>query len=1083
MAVEDRELLAELDARFALGLKAADLDRFARREPAARRELWLAHLTTALRRLLWMQIGVYLEKPDYDEATGMPLAAALAEPGLLPLLHASARLAEQYREQFARALGLRAEGPNLAPLHGRRYGALAGELTRLLALANSPEGAASGDELDARLRDLAHFLAATLHSAVVHARTTPGGAFTAKVLFGAPLESVRSLKGLEHYQSGIFLAAPDGSATPLLPLYIPGDGAGAERLKVREFTGYRDGRLLYQDFRGGPRGQDFRAGTKPDDEAPAPVEHALHWAAIFLRLGSLHRAFVILQELPDDSRAAVSLKTAVEHALKARQARGAGQHARAVVELDLAMRARADIPYLYFAAADACVKQGDWRAAVAVYARLLEAFPACERGYMAYGDALEQRGELPRAIRAYEKALAVNPESPAALQKKQKAEARLRAGESDGAAAAASSYATPGLPGNAAAAAAPPGDGRPLAREFLQDLTALAEEGRLHGRLGGESQITQLIEILCCKERSSALVLGDPGVGKSALVEELALRMLHGQVPPRLNGRRVLMMSVATLLSGAKFRGQFEERMLALVEEIRRQDALLVIDHLHTLVSSGISRGGSLDAASLLKPALARGELQIIGLSGHEEFAAVLEKDPSLMRAMQVIRLPEPGAREARAIVRHCAPRYEQFHGVKIQPDAIREAVALAKLNVRERALPDSALQIVDRAAARTRLAGNSVVDRSAVTHTVAAIAGVAPEKVRLAAGRRLARIETILAKKVRGQQDALATVGRVLRTTRMGFKTHPRRPEGVFLFAGPTGVGKTELARAVAGALLGDENKLIRIDMSEYMERINASRLIGTAPGYVGYNDPNQLTDQVRKNPFAVILFDEIEKADASVLNLFLQIFDAGRLTDGRGRSVPFNHATLIMTSNVGTHLFAKKRMGYERGAQTVTRAAMQREIKNYFPAEFLNRLDEIVVFDPLTTEAIREIIELQLKPVRRRLKSDRKTLVLSEAATDAIARHGYSFEYGARNLSRIIRRDLLDPLAELALTPRWAGPATLSVDHDGSNLLIRLLPGENQEAAIAAAAQAEPDLVVALADHDETAETTADDSPVRER
>ncbi len=1026
-------ILSTLERRFSLGLKDEECERLAALPPAARRGALTMIATNSLRRVLWLQMALWLEKADFEEELGMLMGNALGEPGLTPILKASSKLAEGFREQVARVFGLRFEGANLAPLYVRQYASLHEDIARLIANVDSEEGGLAVSELDEKLLELFHFLGSTLQSSVIQARYSDNGALVAKVIFGAQMESFKGLKGLGHYAAGAFLAGPDGSISSLNPFFLY-----ADKQKMQQFDGYQEGRLNYKEM--GKEGKDGEPPIRPADP-----EHALAWATIFLRFGSLHRAYVLLQELESENRVALITQAAVNHALKARQHRGAGQHARAIAELDLAIRSRADIAYFYFTAADSCLKNQDLRGAAALYNRLLEAFPACERGYLSLGEVLEQRGELPKAIRSYEKVLAFNPHSAAALQKRRRAEERLRAGDGD----------------QVAGGPAPGGGDRSLAREFLQDLTTLAERKQLAPRLGGEETLHQLIEILCCKERSSALVLGDPGVGKSSLVEELVRRMADGDVPPRLKGRRVLMMSIATLLAGAKFRGQFEERMIALIEEIKKLDCILVIDHLHTLVSSGITRGGSLDAANLLKPALSRGEVQIIGISGHEDFSAVLEKDPGLMRSLQIIRLSEPSSKQAREIAAFCRGRFEEFHGVQILDEAVREAVSLAKLNLKERALPDSALQILDRASARANLAGSPSVDRKMVAATVAAIAGVAIERIRLGGSSRLARLEPSLTKRVRGQEEAIRLVSRVLRTTRMGFKTHPRRPEGVFLFVGPTGVGKTELSRAIAEVLIGDENRLIRIDMSEYMERINASRLIGTAPGYIGYNDPNQLTDQVRKNPFSVILFDEIEKADASVLNLFLQIFDAGRLTDGRGRTVSFHHATIIMTSNIGTHLFSRKRMGYgNRGTPKVERTEMIKEVKQFFPPEFLNRLDEIVVFDPLTPPVIHEIIDLQLKTVRRRLAAEGKSVRLTDEAAHLIADGGYSFEYGARNLSRVLRREFLDPLAELALTASWRATREIVVEVEEGKPVIRLIAapatGETELAATHASAEA---------------------------
>ncbi len=465
-----------------------------------------------------------------------------------------------------------------------------------------------------------------------------------------------------------------------------------------------------------------------------------------------------------------------------------------------------------------------------------------------------------------------------------------------------------------------------------------------------------------------------------------------------------------------------------MVRKVREKGHVLLVENLHQLVSTGSSRGASLDSASLLKPALLAGDIQVIGTTDEESFSNILEKDPYFLKHFHLLRLEELGMDQVKQVVQSRIPVYEDFHGVAFPEGLVENSLEMVRLSITGRALPESVLDLMDRAAARVALEAanrrrkDRTVERHDLLRTLSEMSGVAYERLQLLDRRHLAAMERLLGEQVVGQEEAVASVSRLLRTAKLGLDLNPHRPDGVFLFVGPTGVGKTELARSMARLLFGDEEKLIRIDMSEYMERISTSRLIGTAPGYVGYYDQNQLTDQVRKNPYCVVLFDEVEKADPQVLNLFLQIFDAGRLTDGRGRTVHFHHATIIMTSNVGTHLFSRAKVGYAEGVERlVDEEAILKEVRGHFTPEFLNRVDEVVVFKSLTRETLARIVELQLADLRQRLQNQGKRLVLEPAARDLLAREGYSFEYGARNLGRTIRRFISEPMAELALLPGW--------------------------------------------------------------
>jgi ATP-dependent Clp protease ATP-binding subunit ClpC len=596
-------------------------------------------------------------------------------------------------------------------------------------------------------------------------------------------------------------------------------------------------------------------------------------------------------------------------------------------------------------------------------------------------------------------------------------------------------------------------------QEFLLDMTAEAEAGRYHPVIGREREMEELLEVLCCRNKNNPLLLGDSGVGKTALVEDLALRMVQGRVPERLLGRRLFQLNVANLLAGAKYRGQFEERMLELLAELRGESCLVFLDNIQTLVGSGLTRGGSMDTASLLRPALLRGDIQAVGATSFEEFHNGIEREPSFARCFQPIKLEEADLETTGKILLDAKGRFESFHGVRFEEAGLLATVETVKRCLRDGRLPDTALDVMDLAAARVALAvaegerADPLVREEDLLGAISHRSGVPLERLSEPQRDSLVAVESLLGRRVVGQEPALCQIAPVVRSTRQGIKLQPSRPNGVFLFVGPSGVGKTEMAKALAEFLFGDEEKLIRIDMSEYVERINATRLIGAAPGYVGYNDPNQLTDRLRRDPYSVVLLDEIEKADSQTLNLFLQVFDAGRLTDGRGRTVSFSHATVVMTSNVGTELYGRPRAGYHEGrpageGAAVSESALMREVRRRFPPEFLNRIDEIVFFEPLGHEAICRIARLQLAPLLSSLAERGKELVVSDEALDRLAEEGYSFEFGARNLGRIIRKRVLDPLALVALSPGWEATRRIELHREGDELVFRLGEGADEDA-----------------------------------
>jgi len=693
-----------------------------------------------------------------------------------------------------------------------------------------------------------------------------------------------------------------------------------------------------------------------------------------------------------------------------------GKFHQAIVEFEKAMALRADMPQLHYNLALAYARLNNAAKATQILLKLVETHPDVDRGFELLGDLFLMKTDKATARKMYDKALMNNPYNKAVERKRRGLVEEVAPIPAPAAAAAAS--------------AEKKAEEEPRAHDLLLDLTQMAADGKLRSIIGRDDKLAEMVEILCCEARSNPILIGEPGVGKSAIVEELALRLARGQVPPRLKGKKLYLMSVATLLAGAKFRGQFEERILGLIKELKSERCLLFIDDIHTIVNSGLSKGGTLDTSNLLKPALIRGEIQVIGATNFDEYRNNIEKDPSLVRCFQMVNVDEPGPEEMVGILQSHLRRLGVHHGVRYEEMDLAGIARLVSICLRELRLPDAAVTVIDRAAARAALrAGEAadtdpVVRRDDVVAVVAEMSGVPVTKLSAAETERFVRAEDILAERVVGQDEALAAVSRVLRTTRLDLDLSSRRPKGVFLFVGPTGVGKTELARAMAEFLFGDEEKMIRIDMSEYMDKIASSRLIGTAPGYVGYNDQNQLTDQVRKQPYCLVLLDEIEKADGQMLNLFLQVFDAGRLTDGKGRTVHFNNTTMVMTSNIGTQLYGQSRAGYAADgsrARAVSRGELMKEVKRYFPPEFLNRIDEVVFFRPLDTTDLARIARLQLTGLVARLAKQGIEFTVEDEVYEILVREGVSAEYGARNLARVIRRRVLDPLAVVALNAPW--------------------------------------------------------------
>ncbi|MBT1248644.1 MULTISPECIES: ATP-dependent Clp protease ATP-binding subunit [unclassified Thermosipho (in: thermotogales)] len=623
---------------------------------------------------------------------------------------------------------------------------------------------------------------------------------------------------------------------------------------------------------------------------------------------------------------------------------------------------------------------------------------------------------------------------------------------------------------------------------FGVNLTALALKGELDPVIGRDLEIERVMQVLVRRKKNNPVLIGEPGVGKSAIVEGLAQRIVAGEVPEPLKGKTIFSLDVASLVAGTKYRGEFEKRMKKLLQVLKNEkDIILFIDEIHMIVGAG-SAEGAVDAANILKPALARGEVKCIGATTPDEYRMFIEKDAALERRFQKIYVQEPSAQMTIEILRGLKPKYELHHKVKYTDEALEAAVYLSQRYISDHFLPDKAIDVIDEAGARARLkafvmpndlyiyknkieniklqkeiaVANQnyeeaaklkeeeqqlkleytrkyeewkekvetsviVVDVQDIEEVVSNWTGIPLKKLEEEESEKLLKLEEALHNRVVGQDEAVKAIARSIRRARSGLKD-PRRPVGVFLFLGPTGVGKTELAKTLAEYLFGDEKALIRFDMSEYMEKFSVSRLIGAPPGYVGYEEGGTLTEKVRRRPFSVILFDEIEKAHPDVFNLLLQIMDDGRLTDSQGHIVDFRNAIIIMTSNIGGAqiVSGKKSLGFvdseDLNAEfSEMKSKVIEEVKKTFRPEFLNRIDEIVVFHKLTEKHIREIIDILLKDIRSRLESKGLKLELTKSAKDFLVQEGYEPAYGARPLKRTIQRYIEDPLSEELLKGKF--------------------------------------------------------------
>ncbi|MEK6280603.1 MAG: ATP-dependent Clp protease ATP-binding subunit [Acidobacteriota bacterium] len=624
--------------------------------------------------------------------------------------------------------------------------------------------------------------------------------------------------------------------------------------------------------------------------------------------------------------------------------------------------------------------------------------------------------------------------------------------------------------------------------EFSRDLTEDASNDKLDPLIGREAEIERVVQILCRRTKNNPVLIGEPGVGKTAIVEGLAQRIVRGEVPSFLENKRILSLDLSLIVAGTKYRGQFEERLKQIMRElIENPQYIVFIDELHTLVGAG-SAEGSLDAANILKPALSRGEIQCIGATTPAEFRKSIEKDRSLERRFQAVKVPPPTEKEAVEILEGVRERYESFHQVRYTDEALEAAVYQSHRYIPDRFLPDKAIDVIDEAGARVKLRvrreqGNlsdwsqisewsqepddslrsepaddalvsAQVTRDDVEEVIARWTGIPVTSLKEAETQKLLRIEIELHERVVSQRPAISALARAIRRSRAGLK-NPLRPVGSFLFLGPTGVGKTEVARSLAQVLFGSERSMIRFDMSEFMEKHSVSKLIGSPPGYVGHEEGGQLTERIKRSPYSVLLFDEIEKAHPDIFNVLLQVFEDGILTDALGNSVDFKNAIIIMTSNIGARFIQKKgTMGFQ-GTTDASREKMEEmvmsSVRQTFNPEFINRLDEIIIFDELFNHELLDVIQLQVEQINRtmirhgfevRLTDEAKKWIVEKTCADR--------SYGARPLRRALQKYVEDPLSEALIQGQLAGCSLIEVFLDGTDLNYRPLGVEEPDDAL---------------------------------
>ena len=649
--------------------------------------------------------------------------------------------------------------------------------------------------------------------------------------------------------------------------------------------------------------------------------------------------------------------------------------------------------------------------------------------------------------------------------------------------------------------------------DFSTDLNESAKQGKIDPVIGRDKEIARVIQILSRRTKNNPVLIGEPGVGKTAIAEGLAQRIVNGNVPEILRSKRIISLSISSMLAGAKYRGEFEERLKKAIDEVQKHDDMIIfIDEIHTLVGAGATEG-AMDAANILKPALARGEFQVIGATTLDEYKKHIEKDAALERRFQPVLVGEPSEEDALEILKGLRDRYEAFHKAKITDEALEAAVSLSSRYITDRFLPDKAIDVVDEAASKVRMKVFSaapdvkaletqladvkkekeaavtaqefekaaemrdeekriekeindkkkaakensdaklVVTDEDIASVVAQWTGIPVSKIAQEESESLLHLEEELHKRVIGQDEAVVAVSKAVRRARAGLKD-PKRPIGSFLFLGPTGVGKTELARALAVALFGDETAMIRLDMSEYMEKHTVSRLVGAPPGYVGYEEGGQLTDAVRRKPYSVILLDEVEKAHADFFNILLQVLDDGRLTDSQGRTVDFRNTVIIMTSNLGAKalrkdspelgfLAAKKADSNTEDVSVVNfkeaKKSVMDSVKHHFRPEFLNRIDEMIVFHALTSNDLKQIVTILMDTVVKRLGDMGLSLEISPAAMDLLVKEGSDFSMGARPLKRAIQRLIEDPISDLILQGNAPEGAIIKADVEDEHIVVK--------------------------------------------
>jgi ATP-dependent Clp protease ATP-binding subunit ClpC len=577
--------------------------------------------------------------------------------------------------------------------------------------------------------------------------------------------------------------------------------------------------------------------------------------------------------------------------------------------------------------------------------------------------------------------------------------------------------------------------------KFAEDLTAQAQQGKLMPVVGREVELNRVEMILSRMQKNNPILLGEPGVGKTAVVESLAQHIAAGDVPSRLKGCRLYEVDLASMIAGTQMRGEFEQRMKDLLNQVEKMgpQAILFIDESHMLVGAGSSEG-SMDAGNMLKPALARGQLHLIGATTKAEYQKYIEKDPALARRFQPVLVGEPTTGQAIEMIEGLLPRFEKHHGVTIAHEAVAAAVTLSNQYITDRFLPDKAIDLVDEACSSVAIANEkSEQKRAVIAEDVASVisemTGIPLNKMIEPEKKRLLQMEDVLHERLINQEEAVTAVSSVVKRSRAGLKD-PHKPNGSFIFAGPTGVGKTELARSLADFLFDNEDALIRIDMSEYMEKESVSRLIGAPPGYVGYEEGGQLTEKVRFQPYSVVLFDEMEKANPQVLNILLQVADAGCLTDGKGRTVNFRNTIIILTTNVGADLF------YGGAAASMTPEEVKSRVTDMLVAktspELINRMDAVIVFSSLTEDQVRQVIKLQINALGRRLKDQNISIEVTDDALSLMAQQGYDPKMGARPAKRMIQNQIESPLSDMILGESLKAGGTAKIVVEGGKLKI---------------------------------------------